>query len=208
MRAPRKVTPIVMAVALSLSVAACSGADKPGALPTRAVKTTAPATPTVPAPTTKAPEPGSVSVAGFTAPHVATAARFAERFALASMGTCSPDSLPALQSMMTPGLYKAALKQSPFILTIAPPTVLSAGCITSQKLSDGDISVGRVWNSTPTVRVAVTVTEDLKVSTKSKPKTLRPITVSRRYTMDVLPSGKSWLVQSVSAGDTNFLKGM
>ncbi len=206
---------MVIAAAITLGVVGLTGCgtpDSPAALtPTKAAKATTPTTsaPSTKAvtPTTKAPEPGAIAVAGFKPAVVGTANRFVEKFALAAMSGCSPKSLPNLQGMMTPALYRSALTSEPFILTFDPPWVMSPGCVTSQTLSAGRVSAGRVWSGVPTVRVAVTVTQGMKVSTTSSPKTLKPFTVTRRYTVDVLPSGTDWLAHRVSTGNTTVAGG-
>jgi hypothetical protein len=85
--------------------------------------------------------------------------------------------------------------------------VMSKGCVTSQKLSARQISRGASWMDMPSVRVAVTVTQDLMVGTTSSPKTLKPITVTRRYTVDVLPGGTRWLATNIETGDTTLTTG-
>jgi len=104
---------------------------------------------------------------------------------------------------MTPELYAASVKTpSRVVLTLDPPMVMSAGCVTSQDLTDGSVAEGPVVEGLPSIRVAVTVTEGLKVGTTTSPKTLKSITVNRRYTLDVLPFGKNWQATNVITGNT------
>ena len=184
MRTTRRATPIVIATAVALGVVGLTGCTTPSSSsepePTGSVKATK--TPAPPTPTTNAPEPGSVAVAGYKPADVAEAARFAEQFALAAMSGCGQLSVLGLQHLMTPALYKAALKnpQSWTVLALNPPMVMSAGCITSQDLSAGDVTRGDPVSGMPTIRVGVTVTEGLKVGTTSSPKTPKSVTVTRR----------------------------
>lgn len=210
MRTTRKVTWVVTATAFAVGLTGCSSAASPSlsnaSRPTR-VDTPAPSA-TAATPTTKAPEPGSVAVAGFKPARVASAARFAEKFALTAMSGCTPDSLPAVQSLMTPSLYQTAAKTPKVvILTFDASTVMAPGCVTSQKLTDGSVSPGDVVNGMPSVRVAVTVTEGLMVGSAASPKTLKPYTVTRRYTVDVLPSGTDWLAHAVTTSNTTTTEG-
>lgn len=207
MTTPRRVALVVMAAALTLSSAACSGAGaKPEVLPTKAVKATATTTPTAATVTTTAPEPGSVAMAGFVPARVASAARFAEQFAKAAMSGCDAGSVAGLQHLMTPALYRIASKnpKSFTVLTLGPTMAMPAKCVISQSVSDGEISPGEVVAGMPSIRVAVTVTEGLNVNTTASPKTLTQITVIRRYTVDVLPSGTGWLANVVTTGDATY----
>lgn len=217
MKTTRRATPVVVAAVITLGVvglAGCSEASSPTG-PTKAAKTATPTTPTTPtlptmaAPTTKGPEPGSVPVAGYKPTDVAKAVKFAEQFALAAMSGCGAVSVRGLQHLMTPALYQAALKnpKSWTVLALNPPMVMSQGCVTTQALSSGQINRGRPSRGMPSVQVAVTVTEGLMVGTTTSPTTLKPVTVSRRYTVDVLPSGTGWLATNLETGDTTLTTG-
>jgi len=158
---------------------------------------------------TKSARPGSIPVAGYQPAAVAEAVGLAERFARFAMSGCGSAMLPVLESMMTPALYEASVKSSkpPVYLTFEPPTIMSRDCVTSQDLSEGSVGRGPEVKGVPSIRVAVTVTEALKVSTTTDPTTLKPVTVSRRYTIDVLPFGKDWQASDVKTSDSKVIAG-
>ena len=208
MRLTRKTVSIVAALALgAVGLTGCGTLSKPSVpKPAQALKA-APST-SATAPTHTLP-PGSVAIAGFQPERVASAARFAEKFALAAMSGCDTASVQGLQHLMTPDLFRAALKnpQSWTVLTLDPPTVLAAHCVTSQKLTAGRLSEGVRKNGMPSIRVKVTVTEGLMVGTTASPNTLKPATVTRDYTVDVLPSGTKWLAQTITTSATSLTMG-
>ena len=202
-----------VATALTVAAVGLTGCATPAG-PSRlnASRPTTAATPepsTTPTQTTKPLPPGGAAVAGYKPANVVKARKFAEAFALAAMSGCDTGSVEGLQHLMTPALYKAALKNPKgwTVLTVDPPMVMSPGCVTSQTLSAGEVSRGDPSNDMPSIRVAVTVTEGLNVGTTTSPKTLKPVTVSCRYTVDVLPSGTEWLALKVKTSGYNLTTG-
>jgi hypothetical protein len=209
MRTTRRATPMVIAAAITLGVVGLTGCStsSPAALtPTEATTRTTPAPSTTAA--TNALEPGSIAVAGYEPSQVASAARFVERFARVAMAGCGADPLPIMEGLMSPTLYKFAVKTPQVVaLSLKPPTVMSAGCLKSQTLSDGIVSAGEPVKGIPSVRVDVTVTQALMVGTTTSPTALTPITVRRHYRVDVLPSGTDWAAHKVGTSDSTVTSG-
>ena len=206
MRTTRKTAPIVIATVLALGVVGLTSCTRSSSSPASPSASSGPkATAKQPPPSSTAVTPtpsalprGSIPVAGYQPAAVAEVVNFVEQFARAAMSGCGPQALRALEPSMTPALYAASVKSTtPIVLTFEPPTIMSPKCVTSQTLSGGTVAAGPVVKHVPSIRVAVTVAEGLKVSTTTNPKTFKSITATRRYTVDVLPFGKNWQVTNV-----------
>ncbi len=200
MRTAHKAITIVIA----LSVVGLTGCGSPsgpsGVRPTTASTPTKTATKAPTSTTTSAPTAG---VAGYTPKETLAAYAMAQNFAIAAMAACGQRILPVLQSQMTAHMYAIALtKPGEVVLTFHPPTVVAPDCVPAgPTVSAFDGRSGGIVNGMPAIQVGLTITQTMRLATAATPTKTEPWTVSRRYTLIVIPSGTNWVANDYTTTD-------